>query len=202
MLRKIVSALTSAAMVAMFAPAVAIPSNAWAAEGVVKITEDTTYWTSGLYIAEGAVTLKDRAYLNRHVSVTLRLMDNCELRVSNIYIPEGTTLRIETEPRSTSTGKLIVESNRDGDAAIGSPRTNGNNKGNLIIYGGDITATSIGGGAGIGSGYEAEFGNITIKGGIVKATGSSGGAGIGAGIGGSSTSTKSTCGKIASEKLV
>lgn len=123
-------------------------------------------------------------------------MDNCELRVSNIYIPEGATLRIEAQSSSTSTGKLIVESNTIGDAAIGSPKGNGNNKGNLIIKGGDITATSTGGGAGIGSGYEAEFGNVTINGGIVKATGSSGGAGIGAGIGGSSTSTKSTCGNI------
>ena len=92
-------------------------------------------------------------------------------------------------------GKLIVES-KDGDAAIGSPKGNGTNKGHLIINGGDITATSTGGGAGIGSGCEAEFGNITINGGIVKATGSSGGAGIGAGIGGNSTSTKGTCGDI------
>ncbi len=66
--------------------------------------------------------------------------------------------------------------------------------GNIVIEGGDITATSGSYAAGIGGGRNVSCGTITISGGTVNATGYTTGAGIGSGEG---TSTKpSTCGDI------
>ena len=59
------------------------------------------------------------------------------------------------------------------------------NAGTITINGGQVTATSQGGGAGIGGGFTgynaAPAGSITITGGTVTATGAGGGAGIGSG---------------------
>ena len=69
------------------------------------------------------------------------------------------------------------------------------NCGNIIINGGNITATGggqspgIGGGIGVGS----SCGNITINGGTITATGGYGASGIGCGVGGSQISS---CGNI------
>ena len=94
-------------------------------------------------------------------------------------------------------GSLNASSNNDyygnGGAGIGGGLNI--NCGNIIINGGNITATGggqspgIGGGIGVGS----SCGNITINGGTINATGGSGGAGIGCGQGGSAPSS---CGNI------
>jgi len=55
--------------------------------------------------------------------------------------------------------------------------------GNITISGGTVTATGGNKAAGIGSGFEGTCGNITISGGIVEATGGSEGNHYGAGIG-------------------
>ena len=62
-----------------------------------------------------------------------------------------------------------------------------NNCGNIVIEGGVITATGSSGGAGIGGAYEASCGTITISGGNVTATGGSAAAGIGSGEKGTCT---------------
>ena len=92
-----------------------------------------------------------------------------------IHVPEGSTLTIQ------GTGKLNASSNGT-SAGIG-----GGNQlscGNIVIEGGDITATGGNGlgGAGIGSSYESSCGTITISGGTVNATGGLSSAGIGAGL--------------------
>ena len=92
-----------------------------------------------------------------------------------IHVPEGSTLTIQ------GTGKLKASSNGT-SAGIG-----GGNQlscGNIVIEGGDITATGGNGlgGAGIGSSYESSCGTITISGGTVNATGGLSSAGIGAGL--------------------
>ena len=94
-------------------------------------------------------------------------------------------------------GSLNASSNNDyygnGGAGIGGGLNI--NCGNIIINGGNITATGggqspgIGGGIGVGS----SCGNITINGGTINATGGPGGAGIGCGQGGSAPSS---CGNI------
>ncbi len=66
------------------------------------------------------------------------------------------------------------------------------NCGNIEIKGGNIAATSGGYAAGIGGGYKASCGNIEIKGGVIIAEGDWGGAGIGGGSNG-------TCGNVVIE---
>lgn len=65
--------------------------------------------------------------------------------------------------------------------------------GNIIINGGDITATSFGGGAGIGASRDGNCGSITINGGTVLASSHNSGAGIGSG---SVNDLSRTCGDI------
>jgi len=71
-----------------------------------------------------------------------------------------------------------------------------NNCGNIVIEGGVITATGSSGGAGIGGAYEASCGTITISGGNVTANGSSGGAGIGGGEKGTCTTITISGGNV------
>ena len=61
--------------------------------------------------------------------------------------------------------------------------------GNIVIEGGNITATGANGGAGIGGGEGSRCGDITILGGTIAATGGDGAAGIGGGL-------YNTCGNI------
>ena len=101
-----------------------------------------------------------------------------------IYIAEGKTLTIRGE------GSLNAICSSNG-AAIGGGYQN-RPCGNIIIEGGDITATKQGApGAAIGAGYDhAPCGDITINGGTINATSNSSAAGIGAG------SSSSHCGNI------
>ena len=88
-----------------------------------------------------------------------------------IHIAEGKTLTIR------GNGSLNASSNGIG-AGIGGGA--GVACGNIIIKGGDITATG-GYAAGIGGGGFSRCGDITITGGTVKATGGESAAGIGGG---------------------
>lgn len=63
--------------------------------------------------------------------------------------------------------------------------------GNIEIQGGTITATAGNEAAGIGGGRDANCGNITISGGTITATGGYGAAGIGSG-----TCSEASCGSI------
>ncbi len=92
-----------------------------------------------------------------------------------IYVPREKTLTIEGE------GSLKATSNGDA-SGIGAGAGYDNSCGNIVINGGNITATGNGSyNAGIGGGDAAHAGNITINGGTVTATGTSGAAGIGGG---------------------
>ena len=69
--------------------------------------------------------------------------------------------------------------------------------GNIVIYGGTITATGgIDGAAGIGGGDGSACGNITINGGTITATGGNGAAGIGAARNSTSGSISITNGTV------
>ena len=94
-----------------------------------------------------------------------------------ILVPDGKTLTIR------GSGKLIADASYSNAAGIGGG--NNDNCGNIIIEGGDITATGAGYSAGIGGGDEGHScGTIEIRGGNVNATGGEG-AGIGSGENGS-----------------
>ena len=144
-------------------------------------------------------------------------------KCSGIYIPSGKTLTIKGG--AAGTGKLNAYGGRSGSdpssngygAGIGAGEYASKSCGNIVIEGGDITATANSA-AGIGCGYNSSCGDITIKGGTVHASSSSWYPGIGAGnstscgditiSGGNVTATstgaagigcgyyKSTCGNI------
>lgn len=91
-----------------------------------------------------------------------------------IHVPAGSTLTIQ------GTGTLKASGGYMG-SGIGGGRQIA--CGNIVIEGGDITATGgiTNGGAGIGSGNETSCGTITISGGTVNATGGYYSVGIGSG---------------------
>jgi len=83
-------------------------------------------------------------------------------------------------------GKVVIHDGTvtaiGGNYGAGIGGGDGGTGGEVVIYGGAVTATSgADGGAGIGGGYRSAGGNITIHGGYVTATGVDGGAGIGGG---------------------
>lgn len=92
----------------------------------------------------------------------------------------GTTLTIQGNGSLTVATCATDEQGRG--AGIGSKQS-GQEVGNIVITGGDITAKSGDAGAGIGSGQESRCGDITIRGGTVTAIvdGHYFGAGIGCG---------------------
>ena len=124
-------------------------------------------WTSGDY---AGITCEGDATITLKGTNTLKGFYD---EYPGIYVPESKTLTIEGE------GSLKATSNGDAPG-IGA----GANKscGNIVINGGNITATGNGNHAsGIGGGENAHAGNITITGGTVTATGDTRAAGIGGG---------------------
>lgn len=105
-----------------------------------------------------------------------------------IYIPSGKTLTIKGG--AAGTGKLNAYGGRSGSdpssqgrgAGIGAGYGHPSSKscGNIVIEGGDITATANSA-AGIGGNYQSSCGDIIIKGGTVHASSSTDFPGIGAG---------------------
>lgn len=85
------------------------------------------------------------------------------------------------------TGTLLAEGSY-GFAGIGSLNQNVN----IVIDGGNITATGGTNAAGIGANYQGSVGNITINGGNVTVTGGGNAAGIGCGV----TTGGGSCGDI------
>ena len=150
-----------------------------------SINADGT-WTSGSYA--GLTCLGD-------ATIILKDGTTNTVRGFNSYYPglqpgpDGKTLTIKG---TGSLNAICAKANYPAGAGIGAARTVA--CGNIVIEGGDITAT--GGYAGIGgaygsSGYEGTCGDITITGGTVTATALSYGAGIGGGRG-----EYGGCGKI------
>ena len=105
-----------------------------------------------------------------------------------IYVPSGNTLTIKGETKGT--GSLNASSNGNG-AGIGGGYGNSINCGNIVIEGGDITATGSSYAAGIGSASDSSCGTITISGGTITTNGGEYAAGIGTGYGDSAS-----CGDI------
>ena len=100
---------------------------------------------------------------------------------SGIFVPEGHTLTIRGNGSLEAIGDIFC-------AGIGGCYKS--SCGNIVIEGGNITATGGYNGAGIGSGYyNSSCGDITISGGDITATGGDASAGIGSGY-------DSSCGNI------
>ena len=92
-----------------------------------------------------------------------------------IYVPIGATLTIQT---GMETGWLEVSGANLAAAIGGGYNYSG---GNIVINGGNITATGGSFAAAIGSGSESSCGSITINGGTIIAEGGQSGAAIGTG---------------------
>ena len=157
----------------------------------ISIAEGATVTLSGVTINGDKNNNYTWAGLNCEGDATIILADGSENTVKafdfkypGIHVPQNKTLTIRGG--TAGTGKLNASAHKRG-AGIGG----GYNIhcGNIVIEGGEITATS-GEASGIGCGsYGSNCGNITISGGTVTASGGNGFPGIGSGNSG-------TCGDI------
>ena len=128
---------------------------------------DGYFWAGITCLGDATIILKEG---------TTNTVKGFRWEYPGIYIPEGNTLTIQGE------GSLNVSSN--GGAGIGAGESTPIHCGNIVINGGNITATGGDNSAGIGGGNYGQCGNIRITGGYVIATGGKSAAGIGAGCDG------------------
>jgi len=153
---------------------------------------NTQTLNSGWFAIDGIQTFT--GVLTVSGTVHIILLDGANWTINNggIRVTHGNTLHIYAQSTNEGTmGSLSIQSNI-GAAAIGGTNTSNQDgdAGTIIINGGTITASAVGGngftGAGIGGGSNAargggSGGNITINGGIVNANGGAQAAGIGGG---------------------
>ncbi len=185
------------------AAAISYENRSWDGSQVVSETKEETEYIpiSGLQPENGAIQLKngnwyvsDQSFYNLSSpvncsgEVNLILCDGSRLNIFNqggIRVPEDATLNIYGQ--SEDSGTLFC-SNRDKDyfAAIGG--NNGEDCGNINIFGGSVEAVGGDQASGIGSGKDADMnGTIRVFGGTVSAKISNEkgqGVGIGAGLDG------------------
>ncbi len=175
------------------------------------ITLYTTTWEAGQFYVlntDSEITSQITVNGTDDNQTTLILCDGHTLTASGgILLPEGHKLIIcegKTPLSSSYGGELSVSGNigggKGGTGEIGSNGGNGGNGGTVTIYGGTLSATTIGGGAG-GKGGTGEIGGnggnggnggtVNIYGGTLTATdnigggdGGVGGAGLKGGNGG------------------
>lgn len=153
----------------------------YAADASLVASGSDILWDSGWYLVEGNVSIGAR-FING--DVRLILADGASLTVgesggdyAGLTVPQYGTLSIYTQSSGSGMGKLIATG--VGNAAgIGSSGASGS-CGTINIYGGDITATGSGIGAGIGASVYGSCDAINIYGGKITATGGGSGAGIG-----------------------
>ena len=176
-------------------------------EDLIILSTATDQTLTGWCILVGTVsgsftlTISDEAHII--------LGDNCSWTVNGgIRVSEGNTLNIYAQSMDEKAGKLTTKGNIGGiDGTAGPDRSsvsggagsNGGNSGTIVINGGTISATNIGGGAGgaggkgytyvSGTGYNGSGGaggaggnggtngTIVINGGTISATNIGGGPG-------------------------
>ena len=136
-------------------------------------------WAGITCVGDAIIILKDD---------TENTVNGFSAEYPGIYVPSGNTLTIKGETKGT--GSLNASSNGNG-AGIGGGYGNSINCGNIVIEGGDITATGSSYAAGIGSASNTSCGDITISGGTITANGGEYAAGIGTGY-----TENSYCGDI------
>ena len=131
-------------------------------------------------------------------------LETADYYAAALHVPERATLEITGREND----KLTVNSNGNYGTAIGGSgknvnEGNGENSGDIVISGGDITAnssgTGIGGGCAHGGGNGGNGGTITITNSTVNVNNNGYGAGIGGGGGGGSGGSGGTITIINSE---
>ena len=168
---------------------------------VDKHTVDLSQLTDDYYAKDGDILTgtTDRQIYVSGVTVTLK---DAEIQSHYILCSGNSTIILEgtnKAPIQIQRGTLIIDgegslvaNGSSGYAGIGGRSLSGNSA-NLIINGGNITATGGSQAAGIGGNISGDFGDITINGGNVTATGGDSCPGIGTGSAGG---TYHKCGDI------
>ena len=147
-----------------------------------SLSEENT--TDGWYVVSQDVTLNNRLEING--TVHLILMNGKTLTANQgIYVPSGCSLRIYAQSTDQNEMGKLVANAAEHNAAIGGSFIDNygyGSFGDVIIHGGNITATGGYLAAGIGGSWgAASGGEVTIYGGKITATGGEDGAGIGDG---------------------
>lgn len=168
---------------------------------VEKHTVDLSQLTDDYYAKDGDILTGTTDQFIRVNGVTVTLKD-AEIQSHYILCSGNSTMILEgtnKAPIQIQRGTLIIDgegslvaNGSSGNAGIGGRSLSGNSA-NLIINGGNITATGGSQAAGIGGNISGDFGNITINGGNVTAIGGDGCPGIGTGSDGG---TYHKCGDI------
>ncbi len=162
---------------------------------VTKITSAdqlTGPLANGWYVVEGTVDLGSQQLVIGGSGVHLILADGATLKTESsteggIDVQAGNKLTIYAQSTGDNMGKIIAKSGSN-HAGIGGGFTE--NVGEIVINGGDITATGTDWAAGIGAGGGGgqNCRTITINGGNVTANGSTDNGSNAAGIGGGNNS--------------
>ena len=150
------------------------------ADCVILSGTETTLSDGGWFLLNRDIEFSKRP--NVAGTVHLILGDGCTLTaLKGIHVGQGSTLYIHAQSADKQMGRLIARSNANYVAGIGGNKNEA--CGNVLIDGGDITASASGYyyAAGIGGGFCGSWGHITLHGGIVRATGGDSSAGIGGG---------------------
>ena len=146
------------------------------------LTDETTAWTDGWYLAEGTVTISKKVTVTG--GVHLILADGASVTTGNIEVADGNALTLYAQSAGSAQGSLSAVSNNYAAAIGGGSSADTKTGGAITINGGAITATgknfaaAIGGGS---DGVSGGAGTVTINGGLVNATSAGYGAAIGDG---------------------
>ena len=122
--------------------------------------------------------------------VNLILKDGCTLNAKRgirmaANTTEGARLTVYAQSTAKETMGTLIANASGVESCAGIGGNDAESCGDVVIIGGNITATGGKYAAGIGGGQDRGGDSVTIKGGIVTATGGEYGAGIGGGEGGS-----------------
>ena len=122
--------------------------------------------------------------------VNLILKDGCTLNAKRgirmaANTAEGARLTVYAQSTGKETMGVLIANASGVESCAGIGGNDAESCGEVVIVGGNITATGGKYAAGIGGGEDRGADSVTIKGGIVTATGGEYGAGIGGGEGGS-----------------
>lgn len=140
------------------------------------LTDETTAWTDGWYLAEGTVTISKKVTVTGDVH--LILADGASVTTGNIEVSGSNALTLYAQSTGSAQGSLSAVSNNYAAAIGGGSDGFSGGAGTVTINGGLVNATSAGYGAAIGDGDSRAIGTVVINGGTVNAITSGSGAAL------------------------
>ena len=125
------------------------------------LTDETTAWTDGWYLAEGTVTIGEKITVTGDVH--LILADGASVTTGSIEVADGNALTLYAQSAGSAQGSLSAVSNNYAAAIGGGSSADTKTSGSITINGGAVTAITTGSGAAISGS------SVTIQGGTVTA---------------------------------